>query len=393
MDQISTKTWTVIGTIGVVLFCSYWMRLGIGRTAWAPAAAAIFSYEMPRPKNFDPGFDISDRGVDRQYTTHAQLSNGKSEVKAVPPKITPQKNAAAKAATLKADLAKKAFAAKAAAHQKAAALRKKKAAVEVVDTSRKQTMTAVVVNTQIESPYQGGGGRARPAVKNPEVSPIDKDDQKDEEDGLSVAQWRTLMQLSPTPQNVARFVKAKHDGKIDSTSAFQIVHELLVDSAEDRRKAGLAIIDASSSATTFAFLVTEAEQAPTDVQPQLKSRTDGYTQPAKLGFLNQILNSSEPLNVLTAATVRLTKALAEYKQLAENQQTTGPESGNSPPTNPTQVAGLLQPVRRMAGGLTAQHFLAFVSTLQKIAKQTNSTLAAQATSLLSEIQALTKSPK
>jgi hypothetical protein len=364
----------VVGVVGLTLFFSYWVRFMNKHHSLVPGAQ-IFSYEMPRPKNFEPPFDLSDAEVIRRYQTLPALPAKSAAPIPVKAKVDPKKAAADKAAAAKKEAAQKAAAAKA-----AAAARKKNVSVEVVDTQVAPTLTVETIADVQTAPATAYVGSIETA-QSPAAADEDAAEDKEEDLNLSAAQWRSLLQTNPTAQNVSKFIRAKQSGKLDSNTYYQIVHELLVDSAEDRRKAALAILDADVSAPTFVFMVTQLQQAPAEAQTALKSRIDSYSDAAKIFVLARVMNSSSETAVLEAATSRVAAALAIFKNSTMNTA-----QGHSSQTNGTKT------VRAMAGaGLTVQHFASFIPSLQRLSKNADGTVSSRASQLLTDIQNLLKS--
>jgi len=295
------------------------------------------------------------------------------------------KKKAAADAKKKADAeAKKKAALNAAKHQKLA--------VKTVDTSRDTNLSPTTNQADGEPQLpQGWGAGARQApIANAADNAPNAGGSAKAEDDLNAAQWRSLLQSAPTAANVARFVAAYNDDKIDATSFYQIVHELLSDSADDRRKGGLAILESTPSELTFEFMVSDASQFSTDVQTSLKTKVAEYSDAAKLGIVNQVLGKATDVNVLLMATTELSAALNQYKILIASAGSTPATATTAATATVAKVSAPSVPVRRLAGGLTAQQFQSFLSNLQKLAKNSNQSLAAQAKNLIALIQALPK---
>lgn len=363
MENVSTRTWAVIGFMGLLVFFSYWMRLSIKHPEWNPLTMG-FTYEMPRPQNFDLGFDLSDREIESRYKTtkvDAQTEK-KADAKPLDPK-----------AAIEAE-AKKAAAAKAEAAKRAAAARAARMSVATVDTSRNPQMSAMEgdMAPSGEAPaWYGAQGAAAQAGAKAATDPKAKKDKDEEDATLTPAQWRALLQNAPTGENVAKFVRAKQSGKLDATAFYEITHELLSDSAADRRKAGYQVLDSDPSAGTYVFIVTELTNSQTqaDEQTQLKRYLDAYSTPARLAILAEVMRSDKTAAVLQSAAENLATALSAYKKALEEHPDAGP---------------------RNAGGFTAQQFTAFLSVLQTLAADGTSPIANQASQLATEIQSLTQ---
>lgn len=361
MENISTRTWTAIGVVGLLLFLASAIRWGVQREAWTPTSAS-FSYEMPRPQNYEPGFDLSDREVEHDFTKLPGLPAMKVAADKAKAKVDPKK----------ADADKKAVAAKKAAQAKsraaALAAAKRRLDVKTVNTARAATLTAnFIPGSDSQTAFYGDSGIA---AGDNTTSPNDTTKKEEDEEQLTASQWRSLLQSSPSAENIAKFIKAKQEGKIDSASYYQIVHELLVDSALDRRRAALAILDQDISAKTFEFLVTSLASAPSDAKAQIQKALASYAQPSKMALLVRVLASSKDAAVLQTAAAQLATAFSDFKKVytsSENQN------------------------RRLAGGFSLQQFLAMVAPLKRLAESGSSPVASQMSQLVSEIEALKSS--
>ena len=260
----------------------------------------------------------------------------------------------AKKVDAKAEAAKKAALAKAAAMKK-----KKEAKVDVVNTAREQTMNPATTTFQ---PTEVVAAAALPKVDAPAAAgDTTKSAAQDDETVLTPAQWRALLQNSPTSANIASFIKAKQSGKLDATSYYQITHELLVDSAVDRETAGVSIVKADPSASTFSFMVTELSKVSASVQTKLQAEIASYSSGTKLSLLIAVLSTSTSPTVLTAATTDLATALASYQAHPSGQPST------------------------QGASVSLSQLAAFKTVLDKLAKGSTS-VAAQATQLLTGIQ-------
>ena len=356
MDRISTRSWMVIGMAGLLLFLSYWARWNWGQQSWSPRSSS-FSYEMPRPQTLEPGFDLSDRRVERTFKSLPALAQPKVNAadvkKAVAQAAADQKRKAAATAQAKA---------RAQAAARAKSVRAKRHKVEVVDTSRATSGMAMAGADE-----QTYGGYSPGQIGNTAAgAPTAQDQQEDEDLNLSAGQWRSLLQSAPTQANVARFLKARQAGKIDETTYYQIVRELLIDSAADRQRAALMIVNADLNSRTYEFLVTALEQVPADVKPQVQRALDSYSQATRIGILARVLTSSRNNAVLVAATTQIATAFSEFRKSYQPSSNQG---------------------RRLAGAAGLGQFKSLVPALQRVSQGSGSA-ADQARQLMTDIQNL-----
>lgn len=348
MDRISIRTWTLVGIIGLALFVGYFLRLQMKRSGWG-YQAGTFTYEMPRPKNFEPRFDLSDFEIERKLKTLPALPEAKRPLATAPvAKKTDDKKKAQLEAKKKADAAKK-----------QAETRRKKTQIQIVDTSRASRLDVALTDTAVAMPVMAFSGLKAKAAAPANPTEAEQEEDRDRALERSPSQWRSLLQTSPNSKNIADFMKARQAGKIDSSAYYSIVHALLVDSGDDRRKAALIILDQDVSATSFVFMINELGTAPQDIKSEVQKRTDSYSETSKIGHLNRVLATSQDAAVLDAGLDRISVAWKLYKAQGDNR---APSS---------------------ASGYKLSQFTVMLSTLKKIGS--HQSVGAKATALASEI--------
>lgn len=348
MDRISIRTWTLVGIIGLALFVGYFLRLQMKRSGWG-YQAGTFTYEMPRPKNFEPRFDLSDFEIERKLKTLPALPEAKRPLATTPAaKKEDDKKKAQLEAKKKADAAKK-----------QAEARRKKAQIQIVDTSRASRLDVALADTAVAMPVMAFGGAMAKAAAPKNPTEVEQEEDRDQALERSPSQWRSLLQTSPTAKNIADFMKARQAGKIESSAYYSIVHALLVDSGDDRRKAALTILDQDVSATSFVFMINELGAAPQDIKAEVQKRANSYSEVSKLGYMNRVLATSQETVVLDAGLDRISAAWSLFKAQGDNRA-------------PSSVSGY-----------KLSQFTVMLSTLKKIGSHKN--VGAKATALASEI--------
>lgn len=363
MENISSRTWTFLGFAGLLLFMTQWMKwMGMG-TGTSKSASA-FTYEMPRPDQYEPEFSLSGREIEKsriQLPALPTLKNNAvktSERKADPKKAQEDKK---RQALLKAaELARK-----------AALARKNKVEVKSINTNRIDPMSAsgseLVVDRPIASvAYQEvKEAKAKSEVANHIAA-------KDEDLDLSPSKWRALLQADPSAANAKKFAKAKALKKIDSKNYYEIVHDLLVDSAADRRSAAKMILSQDINVASYEFLISESSSAPADSKLVIQSALNEYSQATKINTLLQVMLSSKVQSAVVSASAQLNTSFQSFKQIwtANNQ-------------DPNKL-------RLMSGGFTLQTFTNMTSILRRIASTSSNPASSQAGQLATEIQNLQK---
>ncbi|PWU15789.1 MAG: hypothetical protein C5B49_11335 [Bdellovibrio sp.] len=290
-----------------------------------------FSYEMPRshvplaPAVTDAGGLMPRKKI---VAASSPESSPKSEAPAAKP-ATPPVTAKPAAAAAKPAVDK----AKAAQIARQKALQQKQAS----EAAARKRLNVQVTNTQpwgksvdddepvnppvVAMPYF-------PPVANPDVNRNDKP-QDDTDLTMDPSTWQALLQTHPTAENVSKFLQAHHQGKVADEVFYAIAGVLIQDRADDRRKAGLALLAGTPDIATFEYLVMKGPSFPADVQPQLKAILSSYST-THIGILAQVLATEKNKQILIVA---LTLAQSAVAAVAASAQTT--PGGLLTPAQPT----------------------------------------------------------
>lgn len=388
-SETSWKIWAGVGLLGAVLV--YLATFSAGRLVQPTSTneSVSYNYEMPRVENAEVPFDLSNRAVERQTLGAAENQSPAAEAPVVPhvvpvkagktalvngknKKLTPAQMAAAKSKQI-AEAAKKAQLAKqkaqTAARQKAVTeARRRRFEMQILAERQRARLQAEAeaISAQDSITIATGVGYETTAT---ETTPTDSE--KNEDESLSSAQWRTLLQKSPTAANVAKLAAAFGAKKIDANTFYQITKELLMDSATDRQKAGLMLISMTPSLGTYEFMVTQMNEMKPEVQTYLKKEVSKYSEPSKLGITSQVISSSKEPAVVASAMGNLTTALENYKKQ--------PASGTI-----SSQGGAKTP------GITAASLTQFLSSLERLSQSEDAAIAAQAKSLSQSIGQIKK---
>ncbi len=308
-----------VGLVGLLLASLFFVGPSVreGRKVMGGEDVS-YSYEMARIEPEEGPFDLSDRSVQRRKRELEAL-----EVKAKPAASGPTagsgalKNAHAAKPNTKNTALKPAL-----SPAEAARLRVRNQAEGDRFRRIKGAVGAAAVSSPPAAPQYYAALPAKPTAGNPF-------EKKEEEPKLTIAQWRSLLQLSPSSANVAKFVAARANGEIDDASVLDITKDLLRDSSDERQKAGLAILDRFSSAKSFDFMVTTKTDYSQNVQTSLQKKIESYALPARLVFLGPVLSSvAEDKTAVLVAMELINVAVTEYKRVASGQiaQSTGAPS-------------------------------------------------------------------
>lgn len=380
--ETNWKIWTGVGLFG--FFLVYLATFSAGRLVQKVTGSdpVSYSYEMPKLEPAEAPFDLSGRRVQRKVigsliseVDRAGVSPVATSVPAVKGAAVNGKNVKLTPAQVKAAALKKSTeaAAKAKALQvaKSKALqeqRKKRFEMLVLEQQRKKSLLSAEAISAGESTYTV----ATAGFESPAPESANEEEKKEDEDlNLSIAQWRALLQVSPTAANVNRLVRALDKKKIDSASFYQIAKELLRDSAADRHKAGFLMLSSVATVGTYEFMVTQMNDMSPEVQAALKKEIAKYSQPSLLSVTSRVISTSKETAVISSALGNLATALENYKK----QPASGTISSQGGAKNPAITAGAL-----------AQ----FLNGLSTVGQNEDPALAAQAKNLSQSIQDLKK---
>lgn len=194
----------------------------------------------------------------------------------------------------------------------------------------------------------------------------------EEEDKLSAQQWRALIFSQPTSANQSKFLAAYRAKDIDESSFYQIVHELLIDTAADRQKAGLELYKATPSVKTYTALLAQYQQTTTEsLRAQVGEVLKSYSDVSKFSVLNQLLYSSDA-RVVSSAETLLSQAIAKF-QAQQSASNLGRDTRSPGSTTTVQSAAVLKN---------------FLPGLKRLMTSNNSTISQQAQSIVESINAL-----
>lgn len=312
-----------------------------------------YSYVMPRAEPEDGPFDLSGRDVKRHLHGLEPLKDVSTK-----PKAGIQKDLAKKAVQ---DAAKKAAAAAKAAAVKQSSTKTARMRVQSVSASDRFRMkpgsAGLEKSANPLAPIYSGAGQLQ--KKN-------NSDKQQEEEKLSAAQWRAQLLVQPTAGNVSKLIAARNKGDIDDTAVLSIAEDLLKDSSEDRRTAGLLILEQMPSAKTFEFMVKNKSEFSSDLQTQIQKKIDSYGTAAKIVYLGPVILSTaaSDKSAVSAALSLIQTAVSEYKKV---------KAGS---------------VKQTATTVTLSQLQIFVGGLGRLSKGSDTTLAQTATTLAQEISAL-----
>lgn len=364
MEHRILKHWPVMLIISVMGLSFYALGLAM-RASSAPTPATPISYEMPRPRSAEMAYDLSRRQVVRNIRSLPEspspvAANGAGTVQ------TPQGDAAKKAEDAKKKKAQAAAAAKKKADAaKKAALEKRKARLQVILMEQEKSRMKGFEKSKTDTEPVAAAGQLAGGIPAEIVDSNEEDNLK-----LSVAQWRARLFGQPTAKNGIDFVSAFLKGEIDEKSFYQITEELLVDSVQHRQQLALSILQQVPSVKTFTLLTAHyQDKTPEVLKKGIYDVIKTYGEASRFSVLARLLESKDK-RVAQLASQLLEKALTAQNQTGQGTTTGRDQRG--PGSAP----------------IPAAQFQTFVPVLQRLSSSGDGSLAQQAQSLLTQIQAL-----
>lgn len=357
-DSYSTPVW--IGAGLVVLLIGVLSIVGPRSTKGRQIMGGedvSYSYEMARIEPEEGPFDLSGRDVRRR---ERELEAYQAKKKAGLNGPVAGTGALAKH-NKKPNVKPVAIKASAAAVAAARAAKMRVETLAEAERYRRMKASADAARAGATTAYP----QVYPAPATPAKSAATNTEKKAEELKLTAAQWRSLLQLSPSSGNVAKLLAARGAGDIDDGVVLEIAKDLLKDSGDERQKAGLLIVDRLVSPRTFEFMVFEKAEFSQNVQTELQKKIESYGLPSRLSYLGPVVAStSEDKSAVIVALGLIDTAVTEYKRLASGQIT---QSANAPSLAQLQV---------------------FLATLRRIGENGEGAVAEQAKELSTTIAEL-----
>jgi hypothetical protein len=340
MEQSFTKNWIYIGFGALLIIGARWVS-----HHWMSSQELVqeagFSYEMPRPKSYAGGFDLSSREVERDILSDEELTKAEKDKK--------------DKAALKA-LPKASTKLNQAGVHKQAGLDQQKLTVNIVDTRLQSQNT----NSPTKSSVMPAMEAVPAAVAAADTSTAAADSTAAATDSgkKSAAEWLSTLSTAPTASLIAEFEQDHKSGSVNDATFYNVAFTLLTNSNQQQETTGSEILSGDTGSTGFVYLASEESKVSSTALSAIKTDMNTYATAAKLSGLNAGLNSgSAP--VVTAALTILTTAV-------EN-------------------SGLSTQSGAKTGAISASALQAFVGSLTALSKG-NSTNATEAAQLLSQIQ-------
>lgn len=326
-QETNWKIWVGVGALGFVLVYLATFSAGklVQKGSYEPDGAS-YSYQMPRVESAEAPFDLSGRQVERKIIGALEGSKAglgavvsgpvakgkdlKTSAKTSKPALTAAQ-AKALAAKKNAEVLKAKNLAKAKAQQEE---RRRRFQMQILKEQERAKFLAEADAAGDWNPMTVGYATGMDSSVNSAENNQKDSNKKEEEETLSIAQWRTLLLVTPSATNVSRLVRALGKGQIEVAAFYQITKELLMDSAADRRKAGLLLLSSASNVASYEFMVLHQSEFSPEVQAEVKKEIAKYSQPAYLSVTSQVLSSSKESAVLSSALGNLTAAVEAYKK-------------------------------------------------------------------------------
>jgi hypothetical protein len=239
------------------------------------------TYEMPRPVKSEliSDFDLGDREIVRNYINAKEKNAPPAAAKNKPVASVPKKNA------VKAD--------------KKSAKTEEKRPVLAVNIISGTESANVSVNTPTT---YGNNGKTVATPTDDANAPTDPNaDKKDNKTTVSLAEWRKILMAQPTTENVNKFLTAFHNRELTAHDFYQLSQELILTKEKSHQAAGLYALQGVNSATSFAIVAKQLDILTPENHPTGQQILLAYSQPNRLIYLAQDLQTSDPVVVKRAA--------------------------------------------------------------------------------------------
>ena len=246
-------------------------------------------YEMPRPVSpeLESDFDLANREITREYI-NSQLKNGKSNkpIAAIP------KKEAAKAVQKKDD-------------KKSAQAKKPELKINVIPANPLPRFAS----------NDGSANTSRALTNTQANNKAPKEDAKNKEDDkktMTIEEWRQILMAQPTLANMNKFLTAYRNKDVSVEDYTHLSQELLAGDKE-HQAAGLYALQSAPSATSFAVITKSVSKLTIENQATAHQILLSYSQPQRLAYLSQALQSDDA-EVVKQAADTITYGLAQVKK-------------------------------------------------------------------------------
>lgn len=252
-------------------------------------------YEMPRPVSpeLESEFDLANREITREYIK-AQFKGVGQDKKSVAgiPKKTPAKNDKKKEAKKVA---------------KADSRSKSQLKVNVIPGENKSKMSSGenFSNSKVARHFQNNNNQPNDTTPEPE--------KEDDKKVMTIEEWRQLLLAQPTLANMNKFLIAYRNKEISPQDYFQLSQELVTSNTKESQAAGLYALQSVPSATSFSIIAKNLSKLAPETHATAQKILLSYSEPQRLGYLSQALQSTDP-EVVKQAAETITYGLAQVKR-------------------------------------------------------------------------------
>ena len=249
-------------------------------------------YEMPRPSSpeLESDFDLANREITREYIN--------SQIKGAVQNNKPIAKIPVKASG-KNDKKKET----------------KKTALTIAKPQLKIDIIGAAAKSKI---YSADRPQSPQAVANTQnnaknLDPAAEPKKEDIKKVVTIAEWRQLLMSQPTLANVNKFLAAYRNKEVTPQEYFQLSQELVLSDKKENQAAGLYALQSAPSATSFAIVAKSLAKLDPENKATGQQILLSYSQPQKVGYLSQVLESTDP-EVVKQAADTITYGLAQVKK-------------------------------------------------------------------------------
>ncbi len=283
---------TIVASAVLLLFAMFGLFRTISPASQLETKAIV--YEMPRPASaeLEADFDLANREITREYLK-AQAKGAGHDNKPVA-KI-PAKTAAK-------DIKKKDA-------QKVTQAAKPQLKIDIIGAAARKGISSSD-NSQ-SAKVANYNQTARKNTNTPEAAADAK--KEDDKKVMTLAEWRQLLLSQPTLANMNNFLAAYKAKEVTSEGYYQVSQELVLSDKPENQAAGLYALQAAPSAISFAIVAKNLTKLTPENKLTGQQILLSYSQPQRVGYLSQVLESTDP-EVVKQAADTITYGLAQVKK-------------------------------------------------------------------------------
>ncbi len=283
---------TIVASAVLLLFAMFGLFRTISPASKLEASAIV--YEMPRPTSaeMEADFDLANREITREYL--------KAQTKGAAPSNMPVAKIPTKTPA-KSDKKKDAA--------KITQATKPKLTIDIISAAARKGIASSDKNQPVRVAFNNQNSRKNVNTPDAAADPKKEDDKKP----MTIAEWHQLLFSQPTLANVNKFLAAYKAKEVTPQDYYQVSEELVLSDKPDHQAAGLYAFQAAPNAISFVIIAKNLGKLTPENRSTGQQILLSYSQPQRVGYLSQVLESTDP-EVVKQAADTITYGLAQVKK-------------------------------------------------------------------------------